>query len=174
MASPGHEGPKRAAVAGALEAGRTRTKAKRPTVAKSVAMRHLRELGVPADRLRHLARVWKDGVSANDVLVWAADLLFEARAAIGTARSAAVAEAHAAAVAAGMAEAEALLSLDVMSEAKAHVQAGKALQVIKDVIASQDTGEGQVVHLVIRMESSTDERRANAGNGAKVGKAGEA
>lgn len=149
MSSTPGPGPKREALQGAKAAAKAvRARMPKRTVAKSIAYTYLRDLGVPADRLKALSRVWRDGITADDVLVFAADLLFEARAAMYS-------------------------PSEDMSAAKAAVQAAKAIELIAKVLADREASAVTSIQLVVRMAMSDEARANNSGNGVRTAHAGE-
>ena len=147
MSTPG-PGPKREALQGAKAAAKAvRARTPKKSVAKSIAYTYLRDLGVPAARLKSLCKVGRDGPGQYDVLVLAALLLFEARAA--------------------------MLTGEGMNSAKAAVQAAKAIELIAKVLADREASAVTSINLVVKMAMSEEARAGNAGNGVRTAHAGE-
>lgn len=157
MASPGPSGPKRDAAEGAAAAAAD-GRLKRPVPpkrgrgrprkgARGQAWALLEELGVDAERLKVLERVYELGFTRRDLLVLSTNLLLDAQKELQRAAA--------------------------DERAKALIQVDKALETMRKLVEAEEDGKASgTMQVLVRIAYDATKRRDNAGNGVKIVAAG--
>lgn len=149
MPGQGHKGPKHEATSAVADAVKRSGKRQAKSATSSPAYKALRAAGASKDRLRALAVVHREGFSTRDLIVFAADLLYEAQDGM---REPAGDDDGAAA----------------MSKAKALVQIEKALELLRKLVESDQPSTARDIRLHVTIGVDEAQRAAQAGNGATV------